>query len=417
MLTFNPTVWIRRVLLTLLALTPIFSVMEVIALFQGTIESQAKALTPTAIKAIRDVGWALVIMLGLCSILIRRRVSSHFIVATVLSVLGAYAAFAMLPQSAYLAAAGVRWLMPVVMTFFLLGQVDEAFFHRAHRITRLLLILQLTVQFGQFFFASDWYGKNAFGFAARSPGFFLIPSTGAFFTMLCFFLAQFYSKSRAEKAVMTFLSMLSILLTASGTGYIVFMFALMLCVMGQKYIRVALPLMLIAAAFAFPFIMMLTGRGADYAEISFGSRVEIFIDAIETGTFLPSYFGVGTNTGVLMSNALDLPLQARIVDSTLTSVLINFGFFGFGLFLTGLLIWTACVLFLNKLELYVFTIIFVCFGVVVIVPECFPANLLFAALMAHYLHRYVRFANPAHEQDDASVQQGVPRLSAASQPS
>ncbi|MGH8177411.1 MAG: hypothetical protein ACREV5_14215 [Steroidobacter sp.] len=311
----------------------------------------------------------------------------------------------------------MRWLLPIVMTFFLLGQVDEAFFYRAHKIMRLLLILQLAVQFGQFFFASDWYGKNAFGFAARSPGFFLIPSTGAFFTVLCFFLAQFYSKSRVEKALVAFLSMLSILLTASGTGYIVFMLVLMMCVMGQKYIRVALPLMFVAAAIAFPFVMLLTGRGADYAEISFGSRVEIFLDAFETGTFLPSLFGIGTNTGVLMSNSLDLPLQARIVDSTLTSVLINFGFLGFALFLTGLMVWTACVLFLNKLEIYVFTIIFVCFSVVVIVPECFPANLLFAAFMAHYLHRYVRVASPANGRDDASALQGVPKLSAASQPS
>jgi hypothetical protein len=417
MLEFNPTLWIRRVLLTLLALTPIFSVMEVVALFQGTIESQAKALTPTAVKAIRDVGWALVIVLGFLSILIRQRVSSHFIVAAVLFLLGAYAAFAIFPQSEYLAAAGVRWLLPVVMVFFLLGQVDEQFFYKAYRIMRVLLILQLAVQFGQFFFASGWYGKNAFGFAARSPGFFLIPSTGAFFTMLCFFLGQFYSRSRVDKAITTFLSMVSILLTASGTGYIVFLLALMLCLMGQKYIRVALPLMAVAAAIAFPSVMLLTGRGADYAEISFGSRVEIFVDALETGTFLPSYFGIGTNTGVLMSNALDLPLQARIVDSTLTSVLINFGFLGFALFLAGLMVWTACVLFLNKLELYLFTIIFFCFGVVVIVPECFPANLLFAAFMAHYLHRYVRVARPGKVRDDALGLQAAPKFSAASQPS
>jgi hypothetical protein len=417
MLRFNPRSLIQGVLLTLLALTPIFSLMEVIALFQGTIKSQAEALTPTAVKGIRDLGWVLVVALGFCSILIRQRLPLHFVVAAMLSLLGAYAAFAILPQSPYLAAAGLRWLLPVMMTFFLLGQVDETFFYRAHKIMRVLLILQLAVQFGQFFFASDWYGKNAFGFAARSPGFFLIPSTGAFFTMLCFFLAQFYSRSRGEKALLSLLSMLSIFLTASGTGYIVFMLVVMMCALGQKYIRVALPLMLVTAAAVFPFVMMLTGRGADYAEISFGSRVEIFLDALETGTLLPSYFGIGTNTGVLMSNSLDLPLQARIVDSTLTSVLINFGFLGFALFLIGLMLWMACVLFLNRLEIYVFTIIFVCFGVVVIVPECFPANLLFAAFMAHYLHRYVRVAGGPDGRDDASELQGVPKLAVAPQSS
>lgn len=417
MVRFKPTSLIQGVLLTLLALTPIFSVMEVFALFQGTLKSQAEALTPTAVKVIRDIGWMLVVVLGLASILMRRRVPAHFVVAAALIVLGAYAAIVMLPQSPYLVAAGLRWLLPIAMTFFLLGQVDETFFYRAHKIMRVLLVLHLCVQFGQFFFASGWYGKNALGFAARSPGFFLIPNTGAFFTVLCFFLAQFYSRSALEKAVLTFLSMLSIALTASGTGYLVFMLVLTLCMMGQRYIRVALPVMLVAAAVAFPFVMVLTGRGADYVDVSFGSRVELFLDAFENGTFLPTYFGIGTNTGVLLSKSLDLPLQAQIVDSTLTSVLINFGFLGFTLFLAGLTLWVACVLWLNKLELYVFTIIFVCFGIVVIVPECYPANLLFAAFMAHYLHRYVHVASRASGPDDASPLQDAPKLSAASQPS
>lgn len=391
MFALTPARLTQKLLLILLALTPLFSLFEVIALFEGTIKSQAEALTPPFIKVLRDIGWILAILLGTVRILLQKRFSPYLLLCMGLVALSIYAAATSLLLSPYLAASGIRWVIPTILVFFLIDQIDEQFIRRAYVVMRVLLILQLAVQFGQFFFASDWYGKNALGFAARSPGFFLIPSTGAFFTILCFFLSQFYATSRTQKVIVGILCFVSTLLTASGTGYMVFAAVLLLIFVGQRYVRVALPVILVFGALSFPFLMQMTGRGDNYAQISFGSRVDTFIDSVEHGTVLPGYFGLGTNTGVLLGSSLDLPLQARILDSTFTSILVNLGFLGFGIFLMLLILWIGCVMYLNKLELYAFTVIFVCFGAVTIVPECFPANLLFAALMAYYSRRYVRF--------------------------
>jgi hypothetical protein len=210
---------------------------------------------------------------------------------------------------------------------------------------------------------------------------------------MCFFMSQFYSNSRSEKWFIGVVSFISVALTASGTGYLVLLVIGALCAMGERRIRIALPIVLIFSAIAFPSVMLLTGRGADYVGISLGTRVDIFVDALTNATMLPSYFGLGTNTGVLLGRSMDSSLKAQILDSTYASIVVNLGLVAFVLFLIALLAWCAIVLLIDKLELYVFTIVFLAFGAVVIVPECFPANLLFAALMSHYLGQYIRFGN------------------------
>src|SRR5690606_5687570 len=146
--------------------------------------------------------------------------------------------------------------IPICMTYFLIDQVDAAFFRRASKVMGVLLVLHVLVQIGQFFFASAWFGENRFGFAARSPGMFLIPSTAALFAILAFFLTQFYSESRFQRTIVPPLCLVSIVLTASGTGYVVFLLGCLLYFMGEKYARLTVPLSMLVALLMFPVLML-----------------------------------------------------------------------------------------------------------------------------------------------------------------
>jgi hypothetical protein len=383
----------------ILLATPMFSFMEVVALFKGTLSSQTEALTPTFIKALRDLAALMILLIAAVKIVLTRTISTHVLIYSVFLVLTLLGILFSFQSSLFLTISGVRWTTFFFLSFLLIGFADESLLKRISTALFFLFLFHFLIQVLQLFFMQRWYGVNALGLSARSPGMFLIPNTGALFSILCLFFSMFYQWGRLSRGIVFTLVPLSVLLTASGTALFVYVLMMLLFVIHQRYLLVAIPALAIAGVFLFPALMLLTGRGQDYIEISLGTRLEIFLDAFRQASIWPIHFGVGTNSGVSFAQTLGLESGAMIVDSTYTSILINLGYSGAIFFIICLLIWGFGVLMLASRELIVFTVMFGAFAVTTILSETFPANLLGAILLGKYLttNFKIHLTDPAKE--------------------
>lgn len=377
-------------LVTGVLLTPVFSAGEVLALLQGSLESQVIAYTPVYVKAGKDVLMALLVVIGLLRVALAgttNRLAMPFLV------LFAYTALAATLASARpaIALAGLRWIMPVVTAFFMYEFVDDQLLRQLARVLSGLVFTQFAIQLAQLFLMSHWFGGNVFGLAARVPGFFLIPNTAAFFAVVALFFAHFYAPRGVARTATYSVVPASVLLTQSGTGVIALALVAALITVGTKRAWLMVPLGVGVIAGLFPVLSLVTGRGRDYVQVSGGTRVRIFADLVSHSEWLPSSFGYVTNTAVSMiaNGAIDLRTDTApiIADSTYASILGNLGLGGALFFAAFAVSWVVVVACSRRLDLYIATVIFGMFGATTIVFEAYPMNLLLAACAAYFLKR------------------------------
>lgn len=389
---------IRALVVIGVLVTPALNAGEVLALLGGLVRAQEEAYTPLYVKALKDVCFALIALLGTAAIVVRGRanvlvfpflVFLLFVLASALYVHGTE------PQ---LAVAGLRWAFPVVVTFLLVGHVDEDLVARLADVCAGLLVVHVTAQVFELFFMSDWFGRNMFGLAGRVPGMFFIPNTASFFAILCLFLAYFHGRRPRVRAVVFVLTPLSVFMTQSGTGIIVYVLLLGVMAVRRFGLRRAAPLGIAVPAAAvalFPLLPRLTGRGSDYVAVSGVGRIEILARVLEASDAFPRLFGHATNTAVgFTANLVRGPGQARsvIADSTYASIVGNLGLIGLAAFLLGMLVWSIYVFARPSYEAFAFTMIFGLFGATTVVTEAYPMNLLFAVLFALYAqHSFIPF--------------------------
>jgi len=401
---------IRTVVVIGVLLTPLFNAGEIVALIAGAVRSQTEALTPVYIKALKDVCFAILGLLGAAALATRGRASVlvyPFLIFALYVAAGAIQSYSVDPQ---LALAGLRWVFPIFLAFLLIGHVDRGLVTRVSHLTALLLVLHVALQAFQLFFMSDWFGTNVFGLAGRVPGMFFIPNTAGFYVIVCLFLARFYGERPWLRRIVYVLAPVSIALTQSGTGLVVYALVMVFLAVGRFGARRAAPVLALAplAAIALlPLLPQLTGRGADYVAVSGGGRVEILLRLIDSGDLFPQLFGHATNTAVSFAATLRAVATgtdvAVITDSTYASIVGNLGLLGLVSFLLGGAIWALFLIATPRLELYVFTAIFGLYGATTVVTEAYPMSLIFAVLFAHYAeHSFGPFLVRAVTGGDAS---------------
>lgn len=385
-LTFNIRSVARNVILFGVAVTPLLSAGELISLLRGSFESQLTVYTPLYLKAIKDVISVVLILLGALHMLRSGRTNRVAVPFLVLMVYTAALA-ASTAGGTTLAVAGIRWILPVFVAFFIYDFVTGDLLSRIARLLSLLLVVQVVLQVGELYFMNHWYGAIVFGLAARVPGFFVIPNTAGFFAVTSLFFARFYGSDKLLRRSSYLLAPASVILTQSGTGLIVLVLVGGLLLVGARRVWIMIPAGIVIAAVLLPLLPVLTGRSADYVAVSGGTRVQIFADLLRNSEWVPAAFGNVTNTAVsLVSNGtLDSGVAPTIADSTYASLWGNLGIAGgifFGMFLFS---WGIAVVGARRLDLYVATAIFLLYGFTTIVFESYPMNMLLAVCAAYFL--------------------------------
>lgn len=279
--------------------------------------------------------------------------------------------------------AGIRWFMPFILVLFLIRHIDKNLLSKIAEVLFWLFIFHFIFQIIQLFFAGGWFGINSLGLSARNPGIFFIPSTAGVFAILVLFFSKFYMDKHLERKIY-FLIPISLILTASGTGigtYIIFM---SIYYLKERYFPL-MPIFLIFLAFILIFTLdTLSGRSG-LLEESFGARLLMFRDVFYDASLLPTSFGYGTSTGYLIANKFGLDFDMAVTDSWFATIFVNFGLINSFIVVALLITFYIILIVKKRKEELLFLTIFTLFSATTVFTESFPANLLFAVLLAYYI--------------------------------
>lgn len=275
-------------------------------------------------------------------------------------------------------AAGLRWGLPVIF-LFTLQRVEDQYVNVIAVLLQRLMIGALILQFLQLKYSIGSYGQSVNGLSLRNPGFYLIPSSMAAFSMSTLFFTFASDHSKLRKHFIFALVSISIFLTASGTGFVsLFLFSIILLSKERHYYKI-FAASFIAASIGLISLPIITGRGDILSSLV--GRVDIFSQNANLLNLLFSKsFGLGTNTlASLRPDLLDSNL-AIISDSMLSSSIINIGF----LFICISLIYFFITPIRYRIKiaaLYVCTYLPFYFSTVIF--ELFPINILMFIALAY----------------------------------
>ncbi|MHC4153367.1 MAG: hypothetical protein ACYST6_00355 [Planctomycetota bacterium] len=373
----------KFLILAALALTPLFNVFEVLALMKGTLTSQSRVLTPIYIKLVKDLVLLMIICLGGSSALLGRRVLSEksfwlFVFSVLLSF-----CLSVFNQEYWLTLAGVRHLLPFAVLFSVYGITNDEFQGKLAKLLAILFVVGLTIQLFQLFCAVSWYEPNLWGLSRRNPGFYLIPSSMAMFSLITmYYLYHYYPSGVFRNLCVYMLGPLSVLLTASGTGIVslgLFMFTIAYFRTRPKSIVILVCISLLLLILV--FLPNLTGRDDVYVSLSM--RLAKLSDVwTQNRQLLSTHFGYGTNAAVLLKNTYDIGPPPLITDSTFTAIIVSYGCLPLVFFILFI---AEAVGFRVRMIQANFIVIFVTFMLTTQIFELFPANLLFSVNLAYFL--------------------------------
>lgn len=371
----------------MILLTPLYSIGEIIALFQGQLKIQASSATPLFIKAIKDIGFILSIVFSIL-ICVNLSFQTSRLKFFLLCIFIACSAIFLISLASYpyIAFAGLRWLAPVLLGATLIGISDKSWLTSIGRLMLFLFSIHFIAQVIELFWMPPYYGNQIlFGMTltGRVPGIFLIPSTSAFFVMITMVLGYFYVlDSKLKKRCLLLLGSASIFLCQSGTG-IVALGAFFTLIIFQKKIKIAIYLTPIILLISLIFLSTITQR-VDVLEGSGGKRLSNFFKYLENGELISTSFGSGTNTGILIAHHTGLNLKAIVTDSIYIQIITNIGILPFLFFITLFVLWSVAMIQLNKIEIITFSLIYALFGMSKNITEGFPMNIIFSVCFSLY---------------------------------
>ncbi len=372
----------KKIIILGLLLVPILSLSEVFALFRGQLEDQTSNISGL-IKFSKDIIFLLLILVGFFYFLFKSKLSKKgffyfivFICIVIPSILMS------VTSGIIMIFAGLRWLVPVILIFFISNSIDEKFLNSLIKILIGLFIFHFVLQILQAFFASAWYGVNALGLNARNPGLFLIPNTGAFFSLIILYFILYLSSLTVKSKILSIpFFFISVMLTLSGTGFLLFFLIIFFWFFNLKFLKyLPLIIVLIIPFFIYSLDLFLS-RGEGYVENSGGGRLKIFIESFDLAGLFSNKFGMGTNSYVMLGGG-------TIMDSLYASVVLNLGIFGL-FFLFSLIIFSLFIsIYMKDKALFVFVLVISIYSATTILFEAYPMNLLTAIIFIIFYKKY-----------------------------
>lgn len=220
-------------------------------------------------------------------------------------------------------AAGFRWLLPFIFYLTLRSQ-EKSFYVKISRLLSFILVVGLLLQMFQYFYMDGIYGLDDFGFSVRNPGYYLIPSSMAALAMSTLYFVVRHESWRPLRAVIYISALLSIILTASGTGFISFSLFTLFYFGRAGGFRLKIFWAVAISLAVLAFLPALTNRENILSSLL--TRVEIFVSHADVLKLIFSNgFGVGTNSLINLRPDLLDSGGAIIADSMLSSSIINLG--------------------------------------------------------------------------------------------
>ncbi len=373
---------IRTLIFLGILITPFLNLYEILGFLSGTLVSQTEVLTHYYLKITKDfVMISIVILLFINHFNKKISVSYLGILSFFLTVILASVTNTIMNLNQDYLVYGLRLIYPAFILLFGINFFEEDIFDRRNSIILIIIFLiHLLSQSIQLFSGATWFGLIG-AYSARNPGIFLIPNTGAFFSITCLFYFLYFDKYYRYKnyfliLILVILSSVSVILTGSGTGIIAFLFLLIIKFLPNRLLFSAFPISTFILVIVRPLLDFI--RGDDYVEISGGTRVEIFSNLLENilkrTDLFSSSFGYFTNTAYLMGES------DYIMDSTFAALLGNLGLLPFMIF-SGMMIFLIFRSAMNhdrrKLS---FLILVLLFSLTTIIFEAYPMNMLLAIM-------------------------------------
>ena len=361
----------KRVILLAVSLVLFSSVIEVVNLLALNVD--LSSVDMWMLKIPKDILVLTSIAIGVLHGYWREsRVATETIVLISITVLGSVAISApSMPVEAL--AAGFRWLMPLAF-YVTLGRLDSRFFIRLARLLQFLLVLGILIQCYQLANMPVFYGETKSGLSLRNPGFYPMPSPMAAFSMTTLYFAIRFEKSHIRRALVYCGAAYSVMLTASGSGFVSLTLFTISLVGKRQHVLLRMAVAAGIGIVALAYLPAITSR--EDIMTSLGDRMQIFRDANLSNIALSGTFGVGTN--VLVS-LIDLqPALLDRVPMAITDSMVNASIMNLGIVFLVLISYEIFVRPVRGRRppdlLFLFT--FLPFYLTTVLFEVFPVNIL-----------------------------------------
>ncbi len=190
-----------KILITLgILITPLLHIGELTALFSGTLTSQSEVMTPLYIKILKDFVMLSIVFLLFIKYFVNKIRFFYFISIFFLLILVFFSiANTFFVSNQDYIIYGLRWFYPIFIFLFGIHIFDKKIFDQKFDIVLIIIfIIHLSIQLFQFFSGIFWFGLID-KYSARNPGIFLLPNTGAFFSIVFLFYILFLKEKQRIK--------------------------------------------------------------------------------------------------------------------------------------------------------------------------------------------------------------------------
>lgn len=323
-----PQIGSTALLVAILALGMLQSATDLFALFRTGYIDLLSYSGPAWLKAAKDAlvlaGLVLPSLIGIFAF--RARVLTRDS-SLVLSIVAVAAGLSLVQNGPIIAAAGLRWFLPIALLFLLPAYPPAVRPVTASRLLFAAMSLNFAAQCIEVFTMPPVYGQTWFGLSARTPGFFLVPNTAAFFASVCTAAMLAFEPKPGQRTAALLVGTASCVLTQSGTGLVAIATLWLVIFGGGRRAGIAL-LGLIALPLLFIGLEGITGR-EDYLRLSGGERIRVFVDIVLPVALRVDGFGVFTNTASLILDRANTAPDGTVVaiDSFIGAFVGNFGAF------------------------------------------------------------------------------------------
>jgi hypothetical protein len=359
------------------------------------ITGQQRAMIPLYLRLAKDAGMVLLALLALFIHLRNGRWhKSLYVFLPFFAVIAVSIALLLLSSpdtgvARSLLLGGIRWALPIVLAYLMIGLIDDAFMQRLIRVLLYLFALSVAIQIVELFFSQGLYGWQKiigqFKVAIRVGGLFLKPATSGLFACMVAFLSYFYlspqSRWHTRRWLIWLVALISILMSGSGTAIFAFGAMLYFVSFGARFLKLKFLLLPILAVGLYVSLGTITGRGNAIYDSAF-VRFVSYLQAFGQARLLTNDFGSFTNAAYIITAS---QFGSQIPDSTYISLSGNTGTLGLYTFL----FMGAALLILGiarqRLDAFIFVVTQLAFYTGVSFTEVFPVNLLFALWVGYFV--------------------------------
>lgn len=335
--------------------------------------------TPIYLKIGKDMIFSLIILLSFWDALHKSKVFKLQIYFLILLIYVFFCCIFTANRS--LCMAGIRWIVPCILTGAIYPYIDIIFIKKIARILFVLLILQIGTQIIELFVMPPVQGINSLGLSNRVPGLFYISNTASPFVLFTYFYIRTFEMNKSIKKLGVILTVLSLILMMSSTGTFVFLIMILFDKSySSRYFKVLLFFLPIAMFVLFTNLDSLTGRNEGDTLVSGSTRLSILAKCINETSIIPDSFGEATNTAVNLNLK-----RAFIADSNIIALYHNLGLIGFMFCLISYIYLILTAWIKKRKDFILFLIIYLLCSMPIILFEIFPSNIITSILLAYFI--------------------------------